>query len=257
MNHPPQQVSMPMSAPIRLIDVAPLRDLVLDLWQCRGRLRHVEKMNDTTQAWLKVYHQLHLDRLHGRAVVTERTIRRQPYLKFDTPALKKAYPAAYERCRVLMAQHSIKHVSAPAPVGNYGAVLPAPPKIVTSIEQIAARGTKAVSLDAAYQEKLRLRPVVGELRKHETALKAALELACEPYLLQYGWTGEPWTFGDGYVYGCRVRKFSADVATSLLRPEVVARFSTTVPAREVIVVSALDENNQMFDDDPFGGFEGT
>lgn len=236
----------------KLTDIPELAPRVVKLWETRARLKNADRLNARAQEWLKAYAARDEVSVSGCAVVDVRTQVRKPYRRFATERLKRNHPKEYERCRLLVPQHSVRHLTATADIGDYGSPL-------AELDPAAslAEMHKEVRLSLAYAEKLRLRPIIGELKQTEDQLKSELESVVAYYIESGKWNGESFTFEDGWVYGARIRKFSADEAIRLLAADVVETYSELIPEQVIEQVHAVGERERRYKGGPDGNpFEG-
>lgn len=236
-----------------LTDVPDLAPRVIQLWETRGRLKVVGRMSDTAQDWLRAYAKHEVLSIGKRPVLETRTQVRKPYRRFNTEKLKRCHRAEYERCRVLVPRHTVKNPQLEVPAVDYGEGLPTAPR-----DHQLKELQRMVTLNQAYQEKLRLAPVVRELRAAEDQLKSELEVVVSGYLESGKWDGTEFAFDDGWVYGARVRKFSTDIAAEILTPEVLEMYSQEVPEQVVTQVMVLGPDGRRTQDggpdaNPFEG----
>ena len=185
-------------------------------------------------------------------MIETRTQIRKPYRRFATERLKRFHRADYERCRILVPQFTVKHRTAVPDAGDYGEVLDQVPPDA-SLQELHSM----VTLAQAYQEKMRLTPILRELHQDEEQLKAQLESLTMKYLEDEKWDGTAFTFDDGWTYGSRIRKFSTDEAMKILSHEVVVEYSEIVPEQIVTQVMAIGEGGPRRDKGPDANpFEG-
>jgi hypothetical protein len=223
---------------VMLRDVPELA-LVPELLRVRGRRRIAEKRNATALNWLKAYHDVNADMVDGRAVGYETTSVYPAYRKFETDKLKRRYPAAYARCRVLKTWHQVKHTCEPEPwIADLGPQLPLVGRNIVRSDLEATGVTVAVALAA----KQALQPIVRELTAEEDRLKTQLEINCEKFLLAGSWDGQPFAFQDGYTYGLRALRFDAAVAVQILNEATVSQFSVMVPEKSVVHYHLMGES---------------
>jgi len=230
----PSRTALPEFGPLEGSAFGPA---ALELMEVRAPLRHVEKMAATAQDWLKAYHAVGADTIHGRRALRVSTQHREPYLRFNTERLKREKPGIYARARVLKPYTVISREGyAPALGTLYGEGLPGVPKKMAP-DQLLRFG---VPFEVAHAEKMRLRPILADLRRREAECKDALEWLCEPYLKSGQWDGTQACFADGYRFGIRAIRFDADTALLLLDQVDVPRYSQIVAATDVEVIQAVD-----------------
>lgn len=236
----------------KLSDVPELAPRVIGLWETRAKLKTASALSDRAQDWLKAYAS-HQELAVAKSPVIEiRTQVRKPYRRFATERLRRFHREEYERCRVLVPQHSVKNSTLSADAGDYGSLLPAVPAEATLKDL-----HEGVRLSHAYAEKLRLRPIVNELKQTEEQFKSQLEAVVAYYLNDGKWDGTAFTFEDGWTYGSRIRKFSSDEALRILPADVVEQYSEMVPEQvieQVLAVGSGERSGRKGPDaNPFEG----
>lgn len=234
-----------------LSELPALAERVHGLWEVRAQLKQAEAVGEQAQRWLQAYASHEVLAVARKPVIEVRTVQRKPYRRFNTDGLKRTYPKIYEACRVLMPQYSVKHQLLTPDVPDFGAVLPdVPPG--HSLADLTE-----VPLSFAYAEKLRIRPIVNDLKHREEQYKAQIETVVAEYLDTGRWDGLPFTFADGWTVQVRIRKFDKDLAEATLAPELVKEFSMIVPgstSTQIVAVGAGERRNAGGPDaNPFEG----
>jgi len=236
-----------------LTDVPELAPRVIELWEVRAKIRNATALSERAHQWLRAYTEHEVLAVGKRQVVERRTQVRSSYRRFATDKLKRFHRVEYERCRLLVPQHTVRHLTAQPDGGDYGELLEAVPG-----EASLAELKKVVTLNQAHKEKLRLAPFLRELRHDEERLKSQLEAVAAGYLEDGRWDGTAFSFDDGWTYGARVRKFSTDEALKILAPEIVDQYSDVVPEQvitQVVVIGPDGRRNDSGgpDANPFEG----